>query len=258
MLACASAEAKSVRGKRLKAKGSDNLAVEADESVAEQINDPSSFLREIRADAAAEHGAGPSHATVELTPTLALPLSQRFRFEGGIPVLMNGPGDRNDIELGDIYGSVAYIFASTDKANHLVDLRVDFPTGDDLKDAGQGVAQWHLALGSVFYAFKDRGWLMIPKPECRRSMFEGNGAPRIGTLLGNLGLVYLWSEDGYARGELTVSFDERDGWRDAGLVSLEIGHVFMDRYSVALGYEIDAWGHAEFRNAATFSAGHLF
>jgi hypothetical protein len=51
--------------KRLKAKGGDSLAAEADESVAEQVNDPTSFLREVRLDAAVEHGTGSSHTTVD-------------------------------------------------------------------------------------------------------------------------------------------------------------------------------------------------
>lgn len=263
-LVCVQVEARSLRTKRVKTSAANNrgkvdsLSIEVDESVAEQINDPASFLREISLESRLEHGGGASHTTLEWTPTLALPLSQRFRFEGGIPVLTNGPGDRDDVELGDIYGSLAYIFASTEDANHLVDVRIDFPTGNLPFDAGQNVALWHVSLGSVFYAFQERGWLVIPKLEYRRSLFGKQADAKIADLLGNIALVYLWSDSAYVRGEFTLTLNERDAWRNAGLFALEAGRVFMDHYSVALGYEFDAWGDAEMRNAANLSLGYMF
>ncbi|SMF96401.1 hypothetical protein SAMN02949497_3797 [Methylomagnum ishizawai] len=264
------AEARSLRGKRLKStpdtaatdsgdrKKTDSLAIEADESVAEQVNDPASFLREISLDTRIEHGTGPDPTTLELTPTLALPLGQRFRFESGIPVLLNGPGDRNDIEPGDLYGSLAYIFASTRSANYLADLRIDFPTGNLPFNAGQDVALWHVGLGAVGYAFQEFGFLLVSKLEYQRSIPRGRGDARIADLLGNLALVYLWSDTAYLRGEFTLTLNERAGWRNAGLFAVEAGWVFFDHYSVALGYEFDAWGSPELRNAANLALGYLF
>jgi hypothetical protein len=128
-----------VRGQRTKARpaGGETFEVEADESVAEQVNDPTSFLREIGVDVSIEHGAGSKHTLVEWTPRLALPLGRRFRFEAGVPVFANAPGDRDDVELGDIYASLAYIFASSQAANFLADVRIDLPTGNELRQAGR-------------------------------------------------------------------------------------------------------------------------
>lgn len=248
------------RKKRLRSKHSDSQSfeAEADESVAEQVNDPTSFLRETRLDVGVEHGSGSDHTTLEWTPALALPLSERLRFEAGIPLLVNGPNDRNDLEPGDVYGSVAYIFASTPTANYFTDFRIDLPTGNEPRGAGLSVTQWHAALGSVIYAFNEQSFLIIPTLEYRRSIFGNADAPKISSLIGNLGVVYLWSEDSYLRGEWTVSFDAARGWRDAGLLNLEVGKVFFERYSVSLGYEFDLWGDAEIRNAAQMSVGYLF
>jgi hypothetical protein len=80
----------------------------------------------------------------------------------------------------------------------------------------------------------------------------------VSSLIGSVGVVYLLSEDSYLRGEGTVNFDERHGWRDSGMLGLEIGRVFFDRYSVAVGYEFDLWGDAEIRNAANVSLNYLF
>lgn len=251
--------AKAGRGKkRVRVRQADSQSVEADESVAEQVNDPTSFLREARVDVTVEHGTGSDHTTLEWAPAVALPLSERLRFEAGIPMLVNGPNDRNDVELGDVYSSLAYIFASTHTANYFADVRVDFPTGNEPRGAGLNVTQWHAALGAVIYEFQNLDLLLIPVVEYRRSIFGGADRPRVDSLVGNMALVWLWSEDSYWRGEWTVSFDATHNWRDAGLLNIELGKVFFDRYSLSLGYEFDIWGDAEIRNAALLSAGYLF
>jgi hypothetical protein len=89
-------------------------------------------------------------------------------------------------------------------------------------------------------------------------MFGDAESYEVSSLIGSVGVVYLLSEDSYLRGEGTVNFDERHGWRDSGMLGLEIGRVFFDRYSVAVGYEFDLWGDAEIRNAANVSLNYLF
>lgn len=244
--------------KRTKGGGRRASASGADESVAEQVNDPTAFLREVRVDMAIEHGAGDHHTLVEWIPTLEMPLSQRTRFEAGVPVLSNGPDDRDEFELGDIYLSGAYIFYQSAAFNGLVDFRIDLPTGNEQTVAGQGVTQWHASLGTVVYTFLEQGFLVLPFLEYRRSIFGGEESPRISSLVGQLGLVYLLSDDSYVRGDWTVNFDEPDGWGDSALLALEVGRVFLDRYSVAVGYEFDLWGDAQIRNAAIVSLGYLF
>ena len=248
------------RSKRPKAQQSSGGAFEltADESVAEQVNDPTSFLREIGVDTSVEHGTGRNHTLVEWTPWLALPLGQRFRFQAGIPIIANGPEDRDDMELGDVYASLAYIFASSRDANFLADVRLDLPTGNELREAGLNVAQWHAALGSVIYTFQDRGFLIIPWLEYRRSMFGKAESRKVSSLLSSVRVVYFLSEDSYVRGEGTLSFNEHQDWRDAGLLGFEVGRVFWHRFSVAVGYECDLWGDAEIRNAANVSLSYLF
>lgn len=263
LILCATTDegwAATVRGKRTKVRpaGGETFGIGADESVAEQVNDPTSFLREVGMDVGIEHGEGSKHTIIEWTPRLALPLTQRFRFEAGVPLFANGPGERDDMELGDIYASLAYIFASTRSANYLADVRVDLPTGNESRQAGLNVAQWHAALGSVVYAFQDQGFLLIPWLEYRRSMFEDAESYQVSSLIGSLGVVYLLSENSYLRGEGTVNFDAARGWRDSATLGLEIGRVFSGRYSVAVGYEFDLWGDAEIRNAANVSLGYLF
>ena len=252
--------AKRTRSKRTKNVPSQGhtFGVEADESVAQQVNDPTSFLREIRIDTAIEHGAGSRHTTIEWIPTLSLPLGQRFRFEGGIPVLSNAPDDRDEVELGDIYASFAYIFWQSKDFNALVDFRIDLPTGHEIRGAGFSVTQWHATLGSVIYTFEERDFLIIPFVEYRRSIFGGAGSPEVSSLIGSVGLVYLLSQTSYVRSDWTVNFDEQNNWSDSALLNLEVGRIFRDRYSLALGYEIDLWGDAEIRNAAIVSVGYLF
>lgn len=252
--------AKASRGKRAKRQAGQGhtFAIEADESVAQQINDPTSFLREIRLDTSIEHGSGSKHTLVEWTPALALPLSQRLRFETGVPMLSNGPRDRDEVELGDIYASCAYIFLESARFNALADFRIDLPTGNESREAGLNVTQWHAALGSVVYAFEEQGVLIIPFVEYRRSIFETPGSPRVSSLIGSVGVVYLLSEQSYLRGDWTLHFDGHNGWQDSALLNIEIGRVFADRYSLSLGYEFDVWGDAELRNAATVSMGYLF
>jgi len=240
------------------ARSSNASKVVADESVAEQVNDPTSFLREVRIDTTIGHGEGSKHTLVEWIPALAMPLSQRTRFEAGIPFLSNGPGDKDEVELGDIYLSAAYIFFQSAAANALADFRIDFPTGNELTGAGQNVTQWHATLGSVVYTFVDRGLLIIPFLEYRRSIFGGRDSLKVSSLIGSVGLVYLLSDDSYVRSDWTVNFDEPEDWGDSGLLSFEVGRVFMDHYSVALGYEFDLWGDSEIRNAAIVSLGYLF
>jgi len=254
----AAADARSLRAKRLKIQDTDSLSTVADESVAEQVNDPASFLREASIETSIEHGSGPSHTLVEMIPTLALPLGQRFRFEGGIPVALNGARDKDDIELGDVYTSLAYIFYSSEEANYLADLRIDYPTGNSAKQAGQELAVAHFSLASVLYAFQEQGFLLIPKLEYRRSLYKGQDAAEVSALLGNLSLVYLWSEKAFLRGELILSLDEQRAWHNSGRILLEAGKIFEQRYSVALGYEFDAWGHEQIRNQLNFSLGYLF
>lgn len=238
--------------------GSGAAEVVADESVAEQVNDPSSFLREIRVDTTIGHGEGSQNTTVEWIPTLAMPLSQRTRFEAGIPILSNGPGDNDEFELGDVYLSAAYIFFQSAALNALADLRIDLPTGNDRAGAGMGVTQWHASLGTVVYTFLEEGFLIVPFLEYRRSIPGGSDSVRVSTLIGRVGIVYLLSESNYVRSDWTVNFNEPEGWGDSALLNVEVGRVFMDRYSVALGYEFDLWGDAFIRNAAIVSVGYLF
>jgi hypothetical protein len=248
------------RGKRSKVRssGAQRIEINADESVAEQVNDPTSFLREAGTDLSVEHGTGPNHTLVEWTPFLALPLSPRLRFEAGAPVMLNGVKDADDIELGDIYASLAYIFATTDDANFLADVRVELPTGNADREAGQGVSQWHFSLGSVIYAFEEQDLLLIPWVEYRRSLFGGADSPKISGLLGSLRVVYLLSDVSYLRAEGSLQFDETRSWADSGALGLEAGRIFFGRYSVAVGYEIDLWGDSEIRNAANLSVSYLF
>jgi len=226
--------------------------------VAEQVNDPTSFLREVRIDTTVGHGEGSQHTTVEWIPTLAMPLSQRTRFEAGIPILSNGPEDDDELELGDIYLSAAYIFFQSAAANALADLRIDLPTGNDRTGAGMNVTQWHATVGSVIYTFLDDGFLIVPFLEYRRSIFGRPDSVRVSSVIGSVGLIYLMSENSYVRSDWTVNFNEADDWGDSALLSVEVGRVFMDRYSLALGYEFDLWGDAEIRNAAIVSVGYLF
>lgn len=247
--------------KRTKGGGRRASASGADESVAEQVNDPTAFLREVRVDMAIEHGEGDEHTLIEWIPTLEMPLSQRTRFEAGVPVLSNGPDDRDEFELGDIYLSGAYIFYQSAAFNGLVDLRIDLPTGNEQLVAGQGVTQWHASLGTVVYTFLEQGFLVLPFLEYRRSIFGGEESPRISSLVGQVGLVYLLSDNSYVRGDWTVNFDELGEpgeWGDSALLALEVGRVFLDRYSVAVGYEFDLWGDSQIRNAAIVSLGYLF
>jgi hypothetical protein len=238
--------------------GAHRFKVEADESVASQLNDPTSFLREARIDMALEHSTGRDHTLFEWTPTLALPLSERLRFEGGIPLLFNGPADRNELELGDIFVSTSYIFHQSEKFSALADVRIDLPTGNERFGAGLNVTQWHLSLGSVYYGFEENHILVIPFVEYRRSIFGGRGKPAADNLLGSVGVVYLWSEDAYLRGDWTLNFDAKSRWNSAGLLNLEAGRVFGGHYAVSVGYEFDLWGDAEMRNQASLSIGYLF
>lgn len=238
--------------------GGRRFKLEADESVAQQLNDPTAFLREVRIDMVVEHGAGRDHTTLEWTPTLALPLSERLRFEGGIPLLFNGPDDTNDIELGDIFASVSYIFHQSQHFAALADFRVDLPTGDESSGAGLSVSQWHATLGSVIYSFEEENILIIPFLEYRRSIFGSRGSPSVGNLIGSVGVVYLRSAESYLRGDWTVNFDAKNRWNSSGLFNLEIGRVFGGHYTVSLGYEFDLWGDAEIRNQASLSIGYLF
>lgn len=239
-------------------RGSSASGSVADESVAEQVNDPSSFLREVRIDTAIGHGEGSQHTLIEWVPTLEMPLSRLTRFQAGVPVLSNGPEDKDEFELGDIYLSGAYIFYQSAAVNGLVDFRIDLPTGNEHTVAGEGVTQWHASLGTVVYSFLEEGFLLVPFLEYRRSVFRGEDSPNISSIVGKVGVIYLLSEDSYVRSDWTVNFDEPDGWGDSALLALEVGRVFMDHYSVALGYEFDLWGDSQIRNAAIVSLGYLF
>lgn len=232
--------------------------VEADESVAQQLNDPTSFLREARIDMAMEHGTGNHHTLLEWTPTLAFPLGERLRFEGGIPLLFNGPADRDELELGDIFLSTAYIFSQSESFSALADIRVDLPTGNESFGAGLSVTQWHVSLGGVYYGLEDKRILVVPFVEYRRSIFGARGKPATDNALASVGVVYLWSENAYLRGDWTLNFDAKNRWTSSGLLNVEMGRVFQGHYTVSLGYEFDLWGDAEIRNQASLSLGYLF
>lgn len=232
--------------------------VEADESVAEQLNDPTAFLREARIDMAVEHGTGSDHTLLETTPTLAMPLSDRLRFEGGIPLLFNGPGDSGKLELGDIFASLSYIFYQSVDFGALAEVRADLPTGNESQGAGLGVTQAHASLGSVIYTFEDQDILLVPFVEYRRSVFGGGDSPSVSHLIGTVGVVYLWSDETYIRSDWTLNFDGERRWHSSALLNLEIGRVFANHYAVVLGYEFDLWGDADIRNQVTLSLGYLF
>jgi hypothetical protein len=258
LLAAAAGELAAAPGGRrakLRAAG-DRIEMNADESVAEQVNDPTAFLRELGSEVTVEHGHGP--ALVEWTPWLVTPLAKRIRFEAGLPVVGHIVGDPDGMELGDAYAQLAYIFASTEDVNYLANLRLDFPTGNAERNAGEGVTQWHLALGSVIYRFEEDDVLLMPWIEYRRSLFGGPRSQDINGLLGSLRVVYLLTEDSYVRAEGTLHFDETLDWQSSGVLTLELGHIFFDRYSVALGYGLDLWGDSGRRNAANVSVSYLF
>lgn len=232
-----------------------SFGVEADESVSEQVNDPTAFLREVRVDAVFEQ----SHESqVEWTPTLAMPLGRLFRFEAGVPLLSNGADGQDQLEWGDIYGSLAYIFRQTPNYNALVDVRLDLPTGSEFHGAGLNIPQWHFALGSVIYRYEKQGFLLLPFLEYRRSFLEKKGLDGIGHLIGSLGVVYLLSGESFLRGDWTVDLNEKKNWSNASHLNFEIGHVFLERYALSLGYQINLWSEVESPNAGTLSIGYLF
>lgn len=249
--------ARSKRSKTRPAEGH-TFDIEADESVAQQVNDPTAFLREIRMDTTIEHGAGSNHTIVEWIPTLSLPLSQRLRFEGGIPFVVNGPDDRDEVEPGDLYSSIAYVFSPHEEFSALLDFRIDLPTGNESRSAGLNITQWHATLGSVIYSFDEEGLLIIPFVEYRQSIFDEGDRLKVSSWIGSVGLVYLLSQTTYLRNDWTVNFDKQNDWKNSALLNLEVGHIFMDQYSVAVGYEFDLWGDAEIRNAVFASFGYLF
>lgn len=229
-----------------------------DESVAEQVNDPTAFLRQVSLDTTVEHGGGDSAVTLEWMPTLAFPIGQRFRFEAGVPVLFNGSADPDEIEPGDVYASLSYIFFRSEDFAAFSEFRLDLPTGNERRGADLGVTQWHVSLGTSIYTFQAMGLLIIPYLEYRRSIFGGDDKAQVSSLIGSLGLVYLLSKDAYLRSDWTVNLDGSSAWQDSALVNFEIGQVFDDRYSVALSYEVGLWNAEEIRNAATVSLGYLF